>query len=213
MMSHFLPTKRIQTVGCLLLLLCVTSCGIWHKAPSDSVPSISAEALYALVPAVEAETPSIQLSPTAQAIQRKREEDAQLAVFADTLIAEAYRHLGTPYSYGALGPGAFDCSGFVRHVYSRFGYDLPHSSSEMAQVGRPVESSVGHYSQLQKGDIVLFGGRRTSGTIGHVGIFIAADPDGCDGTFIHAAVHGGVIVSRFSEEYYTTRFHGARRVL
>lgn len=208
-----MPMKRFVTVGCLLMLLCVTSCVTRRHTLSDATPTISAEALYALVPGVEAESPTIRLSPTAAAVKRQKEEDELLAVFADTLIAEAYRYIGTPYAYGALGPGAFDCSGFVRHVYGRFGYDLPHSSSEMALVGRPVESSVGHYGRLQKGDILLFGSRRSTGTLGHVGIFIAANADGSDGTFIHAAVHGGVIVSRLSEEYYTTRFHGARRVL
>ncbi|MBR4227797.1 MAG: LysM peptidoglycan-binding domain-containing protein [Bacteroidales bacterium] len=38
-------------------------------------------------------------------------------------------------------------------------------------------------------------------------------PDGQDFTFIHAATHGGVTVSHIKEEYYITRFLGARRIL
>ena len=205
--------KRLGILGTVVLLLCASSCSTRRQTQYGAEPTISAEALYALVPASEPATPPVRLSPTAEATRRQRDEDQQLTTFSDSILALAYRYIGTPYSYGALGPKAFDCSGYVRYVFGRFGYDLPHSSYEMAQVGRPVQSSVGQYSQLKKGDILIFGSRRNSGSIGHVGIFIAADSNGRDGTFIHAAVHGGVIVSQLSEEYYTTRYLGARRIL
>lgn len=214
MMLSPMKMKKTTFLNALLLLLCITSCGTHRQVvQTNAVPSISAEDLYALIPSVEAETPSVRLFPKNTIAQRKREEDLQRKLFADSILSMANRYLGTPYGYGSLGPRSFDCSGFVRFVYSRFGYDLPHSSTEMSRIGRPVASSVGHYGNLQKGDIVLFAGRRNSRSVGHVGICIATDPDGRDGTFIHAAVHGGVIVSRFSEEYYTARYHGARRII
>lgn len=129
---------------------------------------------------------------------------------ADLLIEEAYRHIGTPYRYGARGPKAFDCSGFTNYVYRKFGYVLSHSSREQAKDGRAVE---GTYADLQKGDILIFGGRASRKSVGHVGIFIEMSPDGQDFTFIHAATHGGVTVSHISEEYYPPRFLGARRIL
>ncbi|MBO4917626.1 MAG: C40 family peptidase [Bacteroidales bacterium] len=129
---------------------------------------------------------------------------------ADLLIEEAYKYIGTPYRYGARGPKAFDCSGFTSYVYRKFGYILSHSSKEQAKDGRAVE---GTYADLQKGDILIFGGRASRRSIGHVGIFIEMSPDGQDFTFIHAATHGGVTVSHISEEYYPPRFLGARRIL
>ena len=197
----------------LLLLLCITtSCGTHRQVEASSVPTLSAEALYASLPRTEGDVPDLAWTSATHTAQQQADRQND-AIFADSLLAEAYRHLNTPYAYGALGPAAFDCSGFVRHVFGRFGYDLPHSSAAMAHVGYPVACSAGHYKQLQKGDIVLFGSRRSTDALGHVGIVIAADDDGRDGTFIHAAVHGGVIVSRFSEPYYTARFHGARRII
>lgn len=129
---------------------------------------------------------------------------------ADILIDECLKMKGSRYSYGSRGPKTFDCSGFTGYMYEKFGYSLSRSSSGQASDGRPVEGSL---SNLQKGDIVVFGARRNSGRIGHVGIFIELDSTGTDFTFIHAAVKGGVIVSHLKEPYYRQRFMGARRIL
>lgn len=132
------------------------------------------------------------------------------AQVADLIIDEAYKHIGTPYRYGARGPKAFDCSGFTSYVYRQLGINLSHSSRDQAHDGRAVE---GTYADMQKGDIIIFGARANRKSIGHVGIFIEMMPDGQDFTFIHAATHGGVTVSHIKEEYYITRFLGARRIL
>ena len=132
------------------------------------------------------------------------------AQVADLIIEEAYKHIGTPYRYGARGPKAFDCSGFTSYVYRQLGINLSHSSRDQAHDGRAVE---GTYADMQKGDIIIFGARANRKNVGHVGIFIEMMPDGQDFTFIHAATHGGVTVSHIKEEYYITRFLGARRIL
>ena len=129
---------------------------------------------------------------------------------ADLIIDEAYKHIGTPYRYGARGPKAFDCSGFTSYVYRQFGIELSRSSRDQARDGKAVE---GTYADMQKGDIIIFGARASRRSIGHVGIFIEMMPDGQDFTFIHAATHGGVTVSHIKEDYYAARFLGARRVL
>ncbi|MBO4923440.1 MAG: C40 family peptidase [Bacteroidales bacterium] len=129
---------------------------------------------------------------------------------ADLIIDEAYKHIGTPYRYGARGPKAFDCSGFTSYVYRQFGINLSRSSRDQARDGKAVE---GTYADMQKGDIIIFGARASRRSIGHVGIFIEMMPDGQDFTFIHAATHGGVTVSHIKEEYYSARFLGARRIL
>jgi cell wall-associated NlpC family hydrolase len=79
-------------------------------------------------------------------------------------IQEASRHNGQPYVYGAAGPTRFDCSGFTKYVFGRFGKSLPHSSS--AQY-----SSVRHIAKTSKqvGDLLFF--RSSSGSITHVGIY------------------------------------------
>ena len=129
---------------------------------------------------------------------------------ADRIIEEAKTHLGVPYRYGASGPKAFDCSAFTRYVYGKFGYDLARSASGQCEQGVAVEGSL---SNLQKGDIVIFSGRRISERAGHVGIFIELDETGRNFTFIHAAVHGGIQVNRSDEKYYADRLLGVRRIL
>lgn len=131
------------------------------------------------------------------------------ADLADRIIIEAKRHIGKPYRWAANGPSAFDCSGFTRYVYKRFGYDIPRTSTHQATDLRPV---IGDMSALQKGDLILFGNHRNNKTIGHVGIFIELAEDGRDFSFIHAA-HGGVQISSLSEQYYRERFKGAVRVI
>jgi cell wall-associated NlpC family hydrolase len=46
------------------------------------------------------------------------------------VIAEAGRHKGAPYQYGAAGPSRFDCSGYTRFVYAKMHKSLPHNSSQ-----------------------------------------------------------------------------------
>jgi len=129
---------------------------------------------------------------------------------ADAIIKEAGRHLGKPYVYGANGPQSFDCTGFTCYVYNKAaGYHLSRSSADQAHDGREIK---GGYDKLQKGDLIIFGGRTQKKTPGHVGIFIAADSLGKSFTFIHAC-NSGVTISHIDEPYYAQRFIGVRRVL
>ena len=126
-------------------------------------------------------------------------KDSRRAVAtADSIIDFARQSLGKPYRYAARGPAAFDCSGFTSYVYAQFGYNLSHSSNGQSHQGRPVKKGIKH---LQRGDIVVFSGRRISQTPGHVGIYIGPDPGGKSFSFIHAALTG-VIISHLSEPYY-----------
>lgn len=68
---------------------------------------------------------------------------------------------GDPYSYGANGPHAYDCSGLTQWVYKKLGRKLPHSSS--AQVSHTFK-----VKKPRKGDLVFFYG---SGGVYHVGIY------------------------------------------
>jgi cell wall-associated NlpC family hydrolase len=80
--------------------------------------------------------------------------------FGQRVIQEAARHKGAPYRYGAVGPSAFDCSGFSKYVFSRFGKNLPHNASDQRRASTPVAKSAARVGDL----IFLDGG-------GHVGIY------------------------------------------
>ena len=132
-----------------------------------------------------------------------------VAELADCIVAEARQHLGKPYRTGGNGPKVFDCTGFTKYVFDKYGYKLGRTVPAQARDGREV---LGNLSDLQKGDILIFGSRPNTRRMGHAGIFIGMDSTGTDFTFIHAA-RTGVIVSSLHETYYKQRFLGARRIL
>lgn len=115
------------------------------------------------------------------------------------VVAEARKHIGKPYVYGAAGPNSFDCSGFTQYVYKQFGKSLPHSASQQYGYGRSVSGS-----QLQAGDLI-FGNAGGSG-IQHVGIY-----DG-NGKMIHAGTpETDVEATPFPNSWYNVV--GYRRIL
>ena len=77
--------------------------------------------------------------------------------------AEARRHIGKPYSYGAAGPSTFDCSGFTQYVFKRLGKSLPHNSRMQYDAVRKVARS-----EKRVGDLIF---TRRNGRISHVGIY------------------------------------------
>ncbi|MBR4775020.1 MAG: C40 family peptidase [Bacteroidales bacterium] len=128
---------------------------------------------------------------------------------ADSLICYAKTFLGTPYVWAANGPKSFDCTGFTKYVYARFGYKLGRTVPAQAKNGREVS---GGFENLQKGDILIFGRRGNKRAMGHAAIYIGPDESGNDFNFIHAAKRG-VIITNYSETYYRERFLGAVRIL
>ena len=125
----------------------------------------------------------------------------------DSIVNYGKLFLNTPYHYGSPGSDTFDCSGFTSFVYRNFGYDLKRSSYDQAQQFDTVNRT-----QLKKGDLVFFSGRRRSKRVGHVGIVTTANGNG-QFEFIHAAVQSGVVISNSEEPYYTNRFIKANRVI
>ena len=96
---------------------------------------------------------------------------------AAAAVEEAKRQLGKPYSWGAAGPGSFDCSGLTLWAWRAGGRSLPHSSG--AQY-----SSLPHVpvSAIQPGDLLFYGS-----PIHHVGIYVG-------GGMMIEAPHSGTVV-------------------
>lgn len=108
---------------------------------------------------------------------------------------------GTPYQYGKASPQeGFDCSGFVQHVYERYGVYLPRTAQEMARILPQIDKH-----DLRSGDLVFFD---TDGsTFSHVGLVVKNDE------FVHASSSrtGKVLVSSLNNRYWREHFSGARR--
>ena len=128
---------------------------------------------------------------------------------ADLLIDYASKYIGTPYRYDGRTPKGFDCAGFARFAFLRYGYDLPGWCGAQARLG----TEVGDTRNLQRGDLVFFGGRHNLKVIGHTGIVVDANPETGVFRFIHSSTTAGVIISRSTEEYYKIRYITARRIL
>lgn len=115
------------------------------------------------------------------------------------VVEYAKQFIGTPYVYGGSSPSGFDCSGFVKYVYSKFGVTLTRSSYSQVSEGTYVARE-----NLQPGDLVFFG---TKGNVHHVGIYVS------DGNFIHAPKPGKTVrIETLQSGYYNNNYYTARRV-
>ena len=127
--------------------------------------------------------------------------------FFNDLLSKAHDYIGTPYRSGGRTPKGFDCSGFTRYVFSRYGVKLSASSGTQINDGKRIERD-----EVKKGDLIFFKGRNSgSSRIGHVGIVSDSDEDG-NIKFIHSATSGGVKVSSIKEPYYANRYAGSVRI-
>ena len=135
------------------------------------------------------------------------ELEALFSVTGEQIVSTAMNYLGRPYRTGMAGPRAFDCSGFTSFVYSSLNITLERSSRVQYQQGISVTRD-----ELQKGDLVFFGGSRGGKTVGHVGICVSADGNG-NFQFIHASRSGIKIDDYNQSNYYHRRYIGARRIL
>lgn len=124
----------------------------------------------------------------------------------ENLMDEAFSLIGTRYQRGAMGMGAFDCSGFTSYLYDQMGIKLNRTSRAQYTQGEAVDNS-----NLQTGDLVFFSSPHSGRGVGHVGIVVDYDPMNGNFSFIHASIKG-VKVSQSNEPYYSRRYIGARRI-
>lgn len=127
----------------------------------------------------------------------------------DNLLATAHKYIGVRYRSGHSGPDGFDCSGFTSYIFRQYDIKLTHSSRAQYNEGERISD----IASLKKGDLVFFGGSRSSKNIGHVGIVTEVDPTNRSFKFIHASTSSGIKVDSSLDPYYTRRYVGACRVV
>jgi cell wall-associated NlpC family hydrolase len=93
---------------------------------------------------------------------------------AAAAVRTALAQVGKPYSWGAAGPGAFDCSGLMQYSWAAAGVALPHSSNGQSRLGTPVARNA-----LQPGDLVFF-----FSPVSHVAMYVG------NGMIVHASTEG-----------------------
>ena len=107
----------------------------------------------------------------------------------------ATRYLGAPYVWAGSSPSGFDCSGLVMYAFGQVGVAIPHNAAQQFRLGTPVDRG-----RLIPGDVVFFHQLR------HNGIYLG------DGRFVHSAKPGGVKIARLDDDWFRTRWVGARRL-
>jgi cell wall-associated NlpC family hydrolase len=110
------------------------------------------------------------------------------------VIAEAKRHIGALYKYGAAGPTRFDCSGFTMYVYKKAaGKNLPHKANSQQRYGTAVSKS-----NKRIGDLIVF----RSGSYGYHAAIYAG------GNYMYDSPHSGARVGKhkiYSGSYVVRR--------
>ena len=125
---------------------------------------------------------------------------------ATRVLRTADAYVGTRYVWGGNTPSqGFDCSGFTKYVFAKYGIALPRTSREQVRSGRGVDADFG---ALRPGDLMFFA--EPGESISHVAIYVG------DGHIIHAASSvGGVGYTDLNTggDWFRAYFVAARRVL
>jgi peptidoglycan endopeptidase LytE len=116
--------------------------------------------------------------------------------FQQMMTAAIDQRLGARYVWGATGPSAFDCSGFVWSIFQSAGIDFERGSARTLW---------GRFSAPAPGEQYKFGTLVFFSNLAHVGV--VADEHG----FYHASRHHGVVYSPFND-YWVSRIDGFRQV-
>ncbi|WP_043932726.1 C40 family peptidase [Bacillus sp. EB01] len=123
-----------------------------------------------------------------------RTATVQTSSTVDALIAEAKKHLGSPYLWGGNTPAGFDCSGYLKYVFAKVGVTIPRTVATIWDATKPVSS-------LKAGDLVFYTTYKAGPS--HAGIYLG------NNKFIHAS-SSGVMITDMSNSYWKPRYLGAR---
>lgn len=125
---------------------------------------------------------------------------------ASRVLRTGESYIGVKYVWGGNSPGeGFDCSGFTKFVFAKYGVTLPRTSREQARVGTAVPPD---FASLRPGDLMLFA--EPGEAISHVAIYAG------NGRILHASSSvGGVGYTDLEtgSEWFVDYFVAARRVL
>lgn len=128
------------------------------------------------------------------------EKEGIHGIRGEDVVRTASRYKGVPYSFGGTTPRAFDCSGYVQYVFRQHKATLPRTADLQYEKGLFVTQR-----QLKPGDLVFFSTYEPGAS--HVGIYAG------NGLFWNATSSSGVRLCSLSDEYWRTRYYGAKRVL
>ncbi|EOO70883.1 N-acetylmuramoyl-L-alanine amidase [Bacillus cereus BAG1O-1] len=113
---------------------------------------------------------------------------------SSSILAYAKSMQGVPYVWGGSSANGVDCSGYIYHVFKKFG----HNISRQSVAG--YWSSLPKTSSPQPGDLIYFQNTYKAGP-SHMGIYLGG------GSFIQAG-DKGVAIASLSNSYWKSHFLG-----
>ncbi|EOP15309.1 SH3 domain-containing protein [Bacillus cereus] len=113
---------------------------------------------------------------------------------SSSILAYAKSMQGVPYVWGGSSANGVDCSGYIYHVFKKFG----HNISRQSVAG--YWSSLPQTSSPQPGDLIYFKDTYKAGP-SHMGIYLGG------GSFIQAG-DKGVAIASLSNSYWSKHFLG-----
>lgn len=99
---------------------------------------------------------------------------------AGTAVKFACSQIGKPYSWGADGPGSYDCSGLTMRAWNQAGVSMPHNAAAQRRAIPSVSRA-----NLRPGDLVFY-----YSDLHHVGMYVGGD------WIVHAPRAGDVVRMR-----------------
>ncbi len=125
---------------------------------------------------------------------------------ASRILQTANSYVGVKYVWGGNTPKqGFDCSGFTKYIFAKYGVTLPRTSREQSRSGAGIAAD---FRSLRPGDLMFFA--EPGEAISHVAIYAG------DGRIIHSSSsNGGVGYTDLNSggEWFYQYFVAARRVM
>lgn len=167
--------------------------GAWRTWQTRSV-STSGVVSFVSKPLVTGSYRSVYIGSTGYSTAASNAIRVNVTSSAAKVMAEAKRHIGALYLYGAAGPSRFDCSGFTMYIYRKsIGKSLPHKANSQQYYGRGVSKS-----GARAGDLIVF----RSGSYGYHAAIYAG------GGYMYDSPHSGARVAKrkiWSSNYVVRR--------
>jgi cell wall-associated NlpC family hydrolase len=197
-------TRSLPRVGAIAVVSSFTLTGC---APATL--GVSPETVLATVIANLPASTSTSTAPSrggGRSTRARIPESPAASAMASRVLHTADSYVGVKYVWGGNSPReGFDCSGFTKYIFAKYGVALPRTSREQVHAGAAVPADFG---ALRPGDLMFFA--EPGQEISHVAIYAG------NGVIIHSSTttHGvGYTDLNTGGEWFVAYFVAARRVL